>query len=203
MKFTANLISVLFHPLLLPTYAFAIIMLSSPFTFGTFQDGLVGKNLLIVFINTFCFPTLAIVLTKQIGLIKSITMPEGRERIVPFLTTGAFYVFAFMVFKKGLGAPYFLYVTILGAAITVFVCFFINIFVKISVHTAGMGSLIALLVFASFATDKNIIPIIALVIIIAGLVGSSRLYLGAHKNGELYFGYLAGFICQMVAFIVS
>jgi membrane-associated phospholipid phosphatase len=41
--------------------------------------------------------------------------------------------------------------------------------------------------------------ILILAVIAAGLVGSSRLILGAHEPNEIYGGYAIGFLAQFVA----
>ncbi len=200
LRFSARFLSLVLHPLLLPTYAFALIMWSSPYTFGDAHSALFRRNMVVVFSNTFCFPALTLLIMKQVGLIKSLHMPEGRERIIPMMSTMVFYVFAFMVFRKGLLAPPILSTILLGATLTVMLCFFVNIFTKVSIHAAGMGSLVALLIFYAGSADFSLIPWIMLAIFLAGLVGAARLYLGAHRNGQLYYGYFVGFFCQAAAF---
>jgi membrane-associated phospholipid phosphatase len=102
---------------------------------------------------------------------------------------------------------------VLGATIGLFLAFFINIFTKISVHAVGMGGLIAMCIILIFEWSRSILPlqfsqslwtvdfqlILLLSIILAGLVGMSRLALHAHTPADLYRGYVAGFAAVFIA----
>ena len=41
-----------------------------------------------------------------------------------------------------------------------------------------------------------------IIILLAGAVGTSRLYLKAHKENEIYGGYIVGILAQLIAFRV-
>ena len=38
-------------------------------------------------------------------------------------------------------------------------------------------------------------------ILLAGIIGSARLYLGAHQRGDVWLGYVIGIIVQLGAYI--
>jgi membrane-associated phospholipid phosphatase len=87
----------------------------------------------------------------------------------------------------------------LGATIGIFSAFIINIFSKISMHTVGMGGFLAMMLICISRSVANNEYILILAVIAAGLVGSSRLILGAHESNEIYGGYAIGFLTQFVA----
>jgi membrane-associated phospholipid phosphatase len=103
---------------------------------------------------------------------------------------------------------------ILGATIGLFLAFFINIFDKISAHTVGMGGILGfILLFLLQHGDVSIyfqsvnekiygIPlslIFLFSIVLAGFVGSVRLFLKAHSASQVYAGYFIGLISQFIA----
>ena len=69
-------------------------------------------------------------------------------------------------------------------------------FWKISAHGIGMGALtVFLIVLNSITPTDELFALVILSIISCGLVISSRYFLNAHTQSQLYVGYLAGVIC--------
>lgn len=199
MKRVAYILSVIFHPLILPTYAFAVIVLTNPYLFGNFSEGLKWLVVMRVFINTFLFPVICIFLLKQLGYVKSVNMEDRKERIIPYICCMVFYFWSFMVYRKS-EEPVILNTALLGASVTLAVVFVINLFRKVSIHTAGMGCLIGLMLGNTLFSTYNLVWILLITLIAAGLVGTSRILLKAHEEKEIYIGYFVGFMAQMLAF---
>ena len=95
--------------------------------------------------------------------------------------------------------------------------FFINNFTKISLHAIAISSMVAAMLFLKFVFDYSefvvrirpdlvyIVSIDLLIIVsilIAGLVGTSRMILQAHKPDQIYGGYLVGGFAHLIAYIV-
>ena len=143
-------------------------------------------------------------------------MPKKEERIAPYLIIGMFYIGLAVFFIKSPSIiPEVLSIAFLGATIGLWILFVLNLFVKISAHTVGIGGLLGMVVIGTFqfeykqfmlelgplgmiSVDMNTILMIS--IFIAGLVGSSRLILKAHTKHEVYLGYFIGFVSQFVAY---
>jgi len=198
LRTTARLISILFHPIVLPTYAFLLVYLTNPLLFSAYNDTQLGQIFLRVVINTFVFPVIAMLLVWRLGFVKSLEMNDPKERLVPYITTGAFYTWSYIIFRKS-GLPQMLDIIILGATITLFVIFFINIFKKVSAHTAAMGSFIIVVITACILTSSNFTFLVIPVVLLAGIIGSSRLLLNAHDTTEIFAGYIIGIASQIVA----
>lgn len=211
----AHIISYLFHPLFVITYILLILFQINPYLFSV-QD-LHSKGLLVisvVMLSVF-FPILAIVMMKALGLIQSIEMKDRTERIGPLIVTGLFYLWLFVNIKNNNLIPEAFSFFVLGATIGLFIAFFINNFSKISLHTVGAGGLLAgvFLIRYFFSYESFLISLgsmgiykvhvdllLMLVIIIVGLIGSSRLVLKAHDSSDIYGGYLVGILSQIIAF---
>lgn len=210
-------ISVIFHPLLGPTYMLILLLLINPYLFGVHSIGeQAGKYLLLlIFLYTFFVPALSILVMYFLGMVSSLDMPDKQERIGPYLITGIFYGWVFYNFLKNGQVPTAYTSFMLGTVIALFMAFFVNIFSKISAHAVGMGGLVGMvlisMLFFSYGTFRVTLPwmgvleisvsmLLLAVVLLAGLVGSSRLILKAHEQMDLYGGYIVGFFAQVVAF---
>ncbi len=215
LKKIANIISILFHPLLIVSYMLVVLLLINPYQFGVYSISEQGKLLLLVFLSTFLMPAFAVFMMKSLGMVKTMALHERHERIGPYIITGVFYMWMFINFKNNTTIPASLTVAMLGATIGLFTAFFFNNFTKISAHAVGMGGLVGMAainsMFYSFDTftmhtwlfgtlELSTSFVVMAVIILAGIVCTARMILEAHSNGQLYGGLALGFLAQVIAF---
>lgn len=208
-------IAVVFHPLFVITYALLLLLWVNPYLFS-FQDPKAkGIVIILFFMLSFGFPFITIMMMKLLGFVKTLEMENHRERIIPLAITGAFYLWLFVNIKENAIIPPALRMFVLGATISLFIAFMINIISKISLHTVGMGGLVMIVVLIRFLYSYDVctltIPalgiftihmnlLIIVAIILAGLVGTTRHHLKAHELKDIYGGYLVGVIGQLIAF---
>lgn len=200
MKVFAYVISIITHPLLVLTYALLLMMYVNPFefhanTFGRAVHINIGL-VLNVFMLSFLYPAFAAGMMRALGMIDTIEMIDKQDRIGPYIATGICYLWLTINLY---GDRSLLSIFSLGATIGLFMAFFINLFSKISMHTTGMGGLLGVAILLAPYTYGSTVGMIGIVAILAGLAGSARLLLDAHKQDEIYGGYLVGFVAQMVA----
>lgn len=198
MRAAARTISTVFHPLLLATWVVLLFGVMNKYAFGAAP---VHKMAVIVFFNTFFFPAVSIFLMYMLDFIPDLKLAEKKDRTIPFFAVQICYLWSFLVVKQ-LQMPVFLQLFILGAVISVTIAFITNIFTKVSMHMVGMGSVVMLLILVVFTGAIDVGNFLPIVIVIAGLVGTSRLLQNAHTLGELYYGFLIGVLGQMVGLIV-
>lgn len=217
MQAFAKIISVIFHPLLVLTYMLVLFLLVNPYIFGVHNIAEpFGMQLILrVFLSSFFIPMVAVLMLRFTGLVQSLEMPDRQERIIPYIVTGIFYLWLFRNLVDNTTIPRLFTSFALGTTIALFLAFFINLFSKISAHAVGMGGGIGMLVLLmSYFPDYNAIAIpfpgnqvleisttalLLIVVVLAGLVGTSRLSLKAHEPMDLYGGYFIGFVGQMIA----
>ncbi|MEI7669292.1 MAG: phosphatase PAP2 family protein [Pseudomonadota bacterium] len=197
MKLIAKILSILFHPLLLPTYAIAFIIYTNPYLFSVYQDR-EWIFVIRVFINTFLFPAVALFLIWKLGFLKDLTMPEREDRIIPYIATGTLYVWAFITFRKS-SDPQILNTVLLGSCIALFGCFFVNIFNKVSIHSAGIACMAVIVMFNTTMSSFDTRWVLLVIIFLAGLIGVSRQILKAHSTTEVLGGYMIGIAAQLIA----
>lgn len=199
MKIAANIVSLLFHPLLLPTYAFLFLNWVYPYLLFNLDVISKGRLFVTVFINTFLFPVIALFIMRKLDFISSFNIPDKKERIIPYIAIMFFYFWSYMVVKS-LGVGSLINSIMLGSALAVFMVFFFNVFFKISAHAAAAGAFVGLAFFLTLNSVYNLEWPLLGIIIIAGFIGTSRLYLQAHDTFEVFSGYAVGIIGQIVAF---
>lgn len=214
MYYLAQTFSVLFHPVFLILYFLLVTLIINPYLFSVQDPKDLGIIIIYVTIISIVFPLIPIVMMYMLGFTKSLELHERKERTIPLVITGVFYLWLYINLLNNTAIPLAFTFFLLGSTICLFSCFFVNLFNKVSLHTAGIGGLLAGIVilryhFAysyfgfsfgngiNYQVNSNLLIIIFL--IIAGLVGSSRLVLKAHDSQEIYGGYLIGILSQVIA----
>jgi hypothetical protein len=186
----AKIISVIFHPVLMPLFGLLIIF-SSPTLFGYLP--LIQKKFLVLILSTnnILLPLSLLPYLKWRKMITSWTMDNRSERIIPLAITSFFYfVTVYVVLKFNI--PVFIKVVFLSTALLSFVVTIVNFWWKISIHSVGAGALTSLIMVLSIMMHTPLTPFLLSAIIASGLILSSRLWLNAHTSGEVWIGYLTG-----------
>lgn len=212
-RLAAHFFSVVGHPMLVLTYVLILMMSISPYAFGA-ADLTEKRAMLIllgVFITTALLPAVGLLMMKALGFVKTWQIYDKQERIGPYIMSGVFYLWLFKNLLSGGQTPVIYTAFVLGATLSLFLCFFLNIFTKISAHAAGMGGMVMMLVLLPFywheagaevTTGPLLLSwpvVISLGLLMAGAVGSARLTLGAHTPADLYRGYLVGAVAVFIA----
>jgi membrane-associated phospholipid phosphatase len=77
----------------------------------------------------------------------------------------------------------------------------INIFTKISMHTAAAGGMIGIIIVLMIISPVNMVTPLFAALVIAGIIGSARLVVGAHQKGDVWLGYIIGILAQLCAYV--
>lgn len=189
MKRVAQILSVLFHPLLIPIYALLQINLMPFFYPGsdTLRHVLIFGSMFVLVVP----PIIWYIVLYKFNVIKSWKATTRKERIWPYLFTILSYILVSIIsylLKVDFGFTQLWQ----GAALALVLVFIINFFWKISAHATGMGSWLGMLFFLSIYNGFSLLSEIIIVILSSGLVGWSRLKLDAHTPMQVFFGYLLG-----------
>ncbi len=192
MKITSWLISVLFHPLVMPAIGLLIIYQSGlDFTFFTLEQK--RAVFLIVLLSTLIIPLsfIPFFLLKKTGF--EIEMHARRDRILPFFITALIYLFTWY-FLKRIGIPALLVNYIFASGIAVLFSAVITVFWKISIHMIGIGGITGLLVFISHYFYADVFILVVISFLLAGITGTARMVLNAHSIAQLFTGYTLGLV---------
>lgn len=197
-RFLANLVSYLFHPLLMMTYAVVIYYTAFPYVRIVSNWKQTGIRVLLFFILTFVIPGLSTLLLVRSRRLRNMQLDERSDRMIPILYTAMMYLVVYFMLRNQ-QVPDFIKVFLLGTISALLLAGTINLKWKISLHTIGIGGLTGAILAAWFHIGRGDIRVLSLLFFLCGLVGFSRLVLGAHRPGEVYAGYLLGFLIQFVA----
>jgi hypothetical protein len=195
----AMLISYIFHPAFMPTVMTLALYKLAAVGFAGVPLKQLGIWVAIVVQMTLLYPVFIVFLLKGIGFVRSIHLEDPKERIIPLLLTMIFYFWAYLVFKN-IDAPFLLKVLMLGNFWGIIVLFMVSIFFKISMHAMAAGGMLGIIIVLMVISPINMAIPLFIGLFIAGLVGTSRLILNAHKNGEIWLGYILGILVMVAAY---
>nr|MBD3620956.1 phosphatase PAP2 family protein [Sunxiuqinia sp.] len=194
----AQTFSVIFHPLLIPTYGFLLLM-NSGFYFSMITFDAKKLLLLIVFMSTFLLPVLSL------GLLSfnkhfNMKMEKSTDRVIPLLFTAVYYYLGY--FYLGRLQVYPIYrIFLLATILIIILLLLVSMKWKISNHMAGIGGLIGAILALSFRLGLNSSLLLIGLIIGAGAVGTSRLVLKKHDPLQIYAGFMLGFAVNYLVII--
>ncbi|WP_181305071.1 hypothetical protein [Rufibacter sp. XAAS-G3-1] len=191
----ATVLSVLFHPLIQPTYLFSLLLYYLPPEVFSYSPE--GRRLivLLVFIITFLLPVLGTLMMQQAGLISSLTLEARTDRRWPLLLAATCYTVLTVVFYRMSFFDSLFYLMMGVITASVYLTLVINQFWKISAHSIGLGGGLGILVLLhGWLPEGYLLYPIVLGCVICGAVISARLALGAHTSNQVYAGFTLGFL---------
>ena len=189
----ANLISIVFNPLLMPTLVFILVLKYSPIAITFPIVRLQWYFIAIIFIFTFLIPLVSI-FTLGIVSIQNYNFEDRQKRVVPFTFVSIFYLLITIFFFVKVDVESAVSIILGAITLSVILSTGITFFWKISMHSVGSCGVVGILLGLSynFPEGNLLIPII-LAIMCAGLVISARLRLNSHTPKETLGGGLLGF----------
>jgi len=191
MKTFYNIISLVFQPLLMPTYAILLLMnmdIFSPMPLFWRWIAIIGT-----LIFTGILPALPIWLMMKRGEVHDLFISKKEERTMPYLFSFLAYVFWSMFMWRTMQFPMFIVAMGMGSAASVFIILFINLKWKISAHAAGIGGLTGSIFGVCYRTAINPVWLFVLILTFSALVALSRIELKAHTPGQVLAGFVIGF----------
>ncbi len=200
MKFLAQFISVISHPLLLASYLFLVFAWLYPPAMFPIPDRSFKSVLILIFVCTFLLPAINVYFFKAFGTITSMSMPLRKERIAPFLMIAILYlVVTYLLHSKlGLGFqdPFMKFLIIID--LLVMVAFFVTLVLKASIHSLAIGGMTVIIAMLNTVTENGIFfyPLIASILML-GIVASARLYLQVHTLKEVFVGLITGALVSL------
>lgn len=180
-------------PLLMPVYGIMLIFGLSILDYTPADTKL--SFTLIVFALNVVLPMIFILLLKLFGVVGDVGLNRRRERFIPY-TIVALCMAGTAWFMASRGAPMWVAMFYAGGATAAVVNTVINIWWKISAHSAGMAGIVALLIRIAHdgVPQSDVLVWLIVTILLTGLLGSSRLWLRRHTLAQVLGGYTTGFL---------
>ncbi len=188
----ARTISIVFTPFYLPMLGLvALFMLSYLNRLVPWYYKL--TVIMMVYLFTVLLPTLLIHLYRkyQGWTLHELGMKE--RRMVPYIISIVCY-FACYYIMNLYHIPHFISSILITALAIQIICALINVWWKISTHSAAIGGVTGALMSFALLFHFNPTWWLCLAILFAGLVGSSRIILKQHTLSQVNVGFIVGLI---------
>ena len=195
MKVVSSFLSGVLHPLLLPTYIFALVFFVFPEIAVPINPEMYLTLFLVIAVSTCLFPAFMVVLLYKFRIVRKINIEDRTDRFLPQVISCLIYCSINWLFYSRLHFIPTLYLIMASITLCMVIVTITNFFWKISAHSTGMGGLAAFFIFCTyFNGDETLLPVLGLVIIFSGFVMASRLYLQIHTLSQVCAGFLVGCI---------
>ena len=198
MILAARFLSMLFTPFYLPMVGLAVLFVFSYMSIFPLYYKL--EVLIMAYLFTILIPTVMIHFYRRYQGWNLIELGHRERRMVPYVISIVSYFTCIFVMER-LHMPHFMSAIIIAALLLQIVCALINVWWKISTHTAAIGGVAGAL-FA-FAEYLNFNPVwwLCLVFLVAGVLGTCRMILRQHSLSQVVVGFWVGFLCAAVAIL--
>lgn len=200
MKKAASVISMLFHPLLMPTLGLLLLLNSGSYV--SLLDPAAKRAILFVMaLGTLVFPLMMLPIFFYRNLVLNQKGSVVEERWIPRIIILILYVITCVYFLRlplnRMIQGYVLAVTATMALLTL-----ISIRMPISMHTAGLGGLVGLIIAMMIFFGTQLEGFLLSALLAGGVVGTARLLEGAHRPSEVYSGFLVGFAAVLTVLLL-
>jgi hypothetical protein len=193
MNILFKFISVVLHPIFIPFYVTIIYV--SIFN-NVLSDDVINYILTLVILGTFILPIFTIFLLKFIGVIDSIVLPNIKDRYIPIISSGIYiYITAKLLLTGNFSGPLNNY--LIGIVVTLSWVLIFSRRMKVSLHASSLSSALGFVIYISDFFLINLLPVIILLIILIGVVSTSRIKLKAHNHKEIATGIIFGILPQL------
>lgn len=203
VEYGAHFFSAVLSPMLMPTYGVFLVLWCSFLNANPVGDRVAA--LMVVFGITCILPIVFIALLHNFKVIKDKRLDERSERSIPYVFAILCYVAAFF-YLDHIHAPQWFSAFMAGGALACAVSFVVNLKWKISAHMAGMVGVVTLLFELHNPTNRleafDLSWILWISVLLAGVLGSSRMVLGRHTLGQVLAGAANGVVCVKLAMMM-
>lgn len=196
----AKILSTIFSPLYTPMIIICALFMFSYMKMLPLQYKLF--ILCLVYAFTVLLPHTGITLLRLFKKWTHWQLSHREHRHLPYFITLSSYTICLVIMTKWNMAMFFRGI-VLAAFVTQIICITINAWWKVSTHMVGMGGLVgALNAFSILFFYNPTWPFCGL-LLLSGLLGSSRMILRQHTLAQVIVGFGIGYACAMVFILIS
>jgi membrane-associated HD superfamily phosphohydrolase len=151
-----------------------------------------------ILIITVLVPVLFFLLLRSTGKVNSIMLPETSQRLIPLLLQCFLYI---LLVKRSIVITRYpeLHFFFLGALFSTILALVLSLFkIKASLHMLAISGFTIFVIGMNIHLQMQNPYWAAFLILMTGIVASSRLEMQAHTPKELFIGLLIGIIPQVL-----
>lgn len=194
----ARIISMLLTPFYLSVVGVLAIFSFSYLSMFPWQAKL--SLVLLTYAFIVLIPSILIHLYRQYHGWTLFQLGHREKRMIPYVISILCYSLCLYI-MDWLHLPHLLTAILTAALVIQILCAIINVWWKISTHTAAIGGVTGSLIGFSFLFSFNPMWWLCLVILLSGLVGSSRIILRQHSLSQVSMGYFLGIASSYLTII--
>ncbi len=187
----ARVMSMLFTPFYLPLLGLAVLFFLS--YLSLMPTGYKVFVLCMVYLFTILLPTMLIHFYRCYQGWSPIELGVKERRMVPYIISILCY-FICLYMMETFHIPHFMGSILMAALFLQVICAIVNVWWKISTHTAAIGGVAGALIAFSGIFLFNPTWWFCLVMLIAGMVGTSRMILRQHSLSQVLGGFGVGML---------
>lgn len=195
---TARVLSMVFTPFYLPLVGLMALFAFSYMSLLPWQYKLMVLGLVYIF--TILLPSVFIHLYRRYQGWDLIELGTRERRMVPYVISILCYFGCYYLMTM-LHIPSFMARILLAALLIQIVCAVINVWWKISTHSAAIGGVAGAIIAFSFLFSFNPNWWLCVILVVAGMVGSSRIILRQHSLAQVLTGFFVGLVLGLFAII--
>lgn len=202
LRFMGHFLSVIFHPLFIPSWIAAYLLFRHPYAFAGAPDKLKVFRFISVFFLTAFLPAFSVFLLRQLRFIESIYLRTQRDRIIPYIICMVYYFWIWYV-SRNLHESAEMTAMLLSTFIASILGLMANIYFKISMHGLAAGALLVFFIWLAFSGSVQIGPYLSCAVLVTGLICTARFLVSSHSAFEVYAGLAGGMLCQLAAIAIA
>jgi len=197
---TARVMSMVFTPFYLPILGLVALFFLSylsllPWSYKVFV-------LAMVYLFTILLPTFLIHIYRKYQGWSLLEMGIKERRMIPYIISILCYFTCYYLMNV-MRIPRFMGNILVAALIIQMACALINVWWKISTHTAAIGGVAGGLIAFSYIFEFNPIWWLCLVLFLAGMVGTSRMILRQHSLSQVVTGFFIGLFSAFIVLMFA
>lgn len=158
--------------------------------------------LVMVYVFTVLIPRFGINVFRVLNRWTHWQLSHREHRHMPYLLTVLSYSVCLYIMTT-LNVVMFIRGVVMAALVSQLICALINVWWKVSTHMVGMGGLVGSLIAFSLLFYYNPVWPTCLLVLLSGVLGSSRIILRQHTLEQVVTGFGIGFVCSMFFILIS
>ncbi|MBO5583101.1 MAG: hypothetical protein SPK85_01315 [Prevotella sp.] len=195
----SRVVSMMFTPFYLPLVGLAALFFFS--YLNTFPLYYILMVMGIVWLFTVLLPTRLIHLYRRYHGWTPIQLGVRERRMVPYVISILCYFICFYILSLR-HTPHTITSILIAALAVQMLCAMINVWWKVSTHSAAIGGVAGGLLSFSLIFNFNPVWWLCLVILLGGMVGTSRMILRQHTLPQVVVGFFVGLLCSAVTILL-
>jgi len=196
----AKLISIILHPIFMPLLAFYLSIKLIPsigFAITNHLNYIYG----VLVISSIILPLISLFILVKSGRVKSIEMTNHYERPTPLFRTAFLIGLGYYLIENILIFSPILKSELLGTIIIIILAALISKYWKVSLHMLGIGGLFGIIISLNILFG-GMEEIMVLTLLLAGVLGISRINEKAHSYMQIYVGFIVGASVEVIAILL-